>query len=205
MLTTICKKGTQSLNYFASKKEGKINKMKAIKLVYFADRYHLRKYGRPVVGDVYMAMKFGPVASNTLNLANLENDRLDAECAKYINTFIKHPKHDLKKEHIESKQKVDIDVFSKTDIEALEAVYAQFGDQDRFELAELTHIYPEWSKFGKDLKSGKRKSVRMEYMDFFANPKGHEGEFFSRMVTDKHLNAAKEIFKDRTENAFALS
>lgn len=46
------RKATQALNFFARKAPGhSINKMKALKLVYFADRYHLRKYGRPVVGD----------------------------------------------------------------------------------------------------------------------------------------------------------
>ena len=72
MIPSSCKKGTQALNYFARKKNGKINKMKAIKLIYLADRYHLRKYGRPVVGDDYWAMKYGPVASSTLNIADID-------------------------------------------------------------------------------------------------------------------------------------
>ncbi len=59
------RKATQALNFFAAKAGGKINKMKALKLVFFADRYHLRKYGRPVVGDEYLAMNYGPVASGT--------------------------------------------------------------------------------------------------------------------------------------------
>ena len=60
---TSYKKATQALNFFALKKDGKINKMKAIKLIYLADRLHLRKYGRPIVGDIYWAMKLGPVGS----------------------------------------------------------------------------------------------------------------------------------------------
>src|SRR5882724_2767190 len=63
------RKATQALNFFARKAGGRINKMKALKLVYFADRYHLRKYGRPVVGDEYLAMNYGPVASGTKDLA----------------------------------------------------------------------------------------------------------------------------------------
>ena len=62
------RKATQALNFFAQRAGGSINKMKALKLVYFADRYHLRKYGRPVVGDEYLAMNYGPVASGTKDL-----------------------------------------------------------------------------------------------------------------------------------------
>src|ERR1700683_762715 len=47
------RKATQALNYFACLSASgapfaEINKMKALKLLFFADRYHLRKYGRPV-------------------------------------------------------------------------------------------------------------------------------------------------------------
>ena len=41
-------KATQAINFFARESGGQINKMKAIKLIYFAERYHLRKYGRPI-------------------------------------------------------------------------------------------------------------------------------------------------------------
>ncbi len=34
------KKATQALNFFAIKCGGKIDKMKALKLIFFADRYH---------------------------------------------------------------------------------------------------------------------------------------------------------------------
>jgi len=36
------KKATQAINYLVKKEGGTIDKLKLIKLVYFADRYHLR-------------------------------------------------------------------------------------------------------------------------------------------------------------------
>ncbi len=63
------KKAAQSLNCLAKKSGGRINKMKAIKLIYFADRYYLRKYGRPVANDEYVAMGYGPVGSKTKDIA----------------------------------------------------------------------------------------------------------------------------------------
>lgn len=178
--------------------------MKAIKLVYFADRYHIRKYGRPVVGDIYWAMKFGPVASNTLRVANLEIDTLDAECLEYAKKFISHTKNDLKKEHLESKKNVEISVFSNSDIEALEASYSEFGEYDQFELADITHIYPEWKRFGEELISGKKKRVRMDYLDFFKNPVNSK-EFFTTVISPNHLKNSKEIFEERKESELHLA
>lgn len=43
--------------------------MKALQLVYFADRYHLRKFGRPITNDEYFAMPYGPVASGAKDIA----------------------------------------------------------------------------------------------------------------------------------------
>src|SRR4030042_860609 len=63
------RKATQALNYFARKQGGQINKMKALKLVYLADRYHLRKYGRLITNDVYFAMNYGAVPSSAKDIA----------------------------------------------------------------------------------------------------------------------------------------
>jgi uncharacterized phage-associated protein len=39
-----------------------------LKLLYFADKIHLGKYGWLASGDDYVAMKFGPVGSGTYNM-----------------------------------------------------------------------------------------------------------------------------------------
>jgi len=36
---------------------------KVFKILYFAEQYHLKSYGRPLTGDAYQAMKYGPVPS----------------------------------------------------------------------------------------------------------------------------------------------
>jgi len=44
-------------------KFGETDFHKVFKILYLAERAHLVKYGRPIVGDTYMAMKYGPVPS----------------------------------------------------------------------------------------------------------------------------------------------
>jgi uncharacterized phage-associated protein len=197
MINSVYKKATQALNYFSRKKNGQINKMKAIKLIYLADRYHIRKYGRPIVGDVYWAMKLGPVGSNTLNIANLSDGVLDKNSLKYAREYISHSKGDLRKEEIISKKEVDLTVFSQTDIESFEAIFKEFGDQDQFELAKrITHQFPEWSKFEDEIEKGKSR-VRMSYLDFFLNPRYSSSKIFE--MSEEHLDMSKKLYLEHQE------
>ena len=159
---------TQALNYLALKSGGRINKMKALKLIFFSDRYHLRKYGRPITNDEYLAMEYGPVASGVKDIAEM-SDFLGSKAAKYAGNFIKPiPRYDYC-----SINPVDTDVFSESEIEALDYVWDHFGSFDAFTLAEVTHHYPEWKRHELTLESG--TNVRMDYLDFLCDPtSGHD-------------------------------
>ena len=131
------RKATQALNFFAHKAGRSINKMKALKLVYFADRYHLRKYGRPVVGDEYVAMNYGPVASGTKDVAEM-SDFLGEEEARYARKFIQPSESGLAYGSIAD---VDEKVFSESDREAMGS-WDRFGRVEKYALSRLTHRYP---------------------------------------------------------------
>lgn len=188
---TSYKKATQALNFVASKKGGAVNKMKAIKLIFLADRLHLRKYGRPIVGDIYWAMKLGPVGSLTKNIAELAG--VPEDVLSYAKKYIKPT--DDKKHHFASQRPVDMNVFSKTDIDCLEAVYEKFSDKDQFELKDITHQYPEWKKHKKELLAGKKR-VKMDYDDFFIDTPRSD-ELFGQNKLD--LSLAKESFEEARE------
>src|SRR5262249_34072379 len=90
-IPTPIRKSTQALNYFARKAATgapprEMNKMKALKLLFFADRYHLRKYGRPVSECEYFAMKNGPVASEAKRVAE---ERLPGKARSYARSFVR--------------------------------------------------------------------------------------------------------------------
>jgi len=159
------RKATQALNYFAGQSGGKINKMKALKLLYFADRFHLRKYGRPITNDEYFAMNFGPVPSGAKDLAEGSDFRPDSEKA-YAGQYL-NPVDALE---FSSIAKPDFEVFSQTDMEALEFAWEKFGTLDRFMLADLTHEYPEWKRHEVALKSDSTSRVKMNFSDFLDDP-----------------------------------
>ncbi len=182
------KKATQALNFLAVASGGLINKMKAIKLVFFADRYHLRKYGRPITNDEYYAMERGPVNSGVKDIAEM-SDFLGEREREYASKFIAP----LDRYNVRSLAGVEAGVFSQTDLEALEFAWETFGNRDQWELAEITHNYPEWKKHECELEHESR--VRMDYSDFFEDPEQGVEQCYSLSAQDKEdrLQEIKEL------------
>lgn len=159
---------TQLLNFFIKKNDNsRIQKVKAIKLVWAADRYHARKYGRLVSADAYCAMEFGPVASATKDVANIDQRYVDEVFIDYINSIISR---DEKGYVLYSHGAVDEKQFSKTDVEAMEFAWNTFGNLDGFAIANISHEYPEWKKFKNQIESGLTKSEPIDVADFFEDP-----------------------------------
>src|ERR1700722_19031601 len=57
----------QAIAYFSNAGIRDLTKLKVAKLLYFADKEHLLHHGRPILGDDYWCMDFGPVPSFALN------------------------------------------------------------------------------------------------------------------------------------------
>jgi uncharacterized phage-associated protein len=175
------RKATQALNQFALKAGGKINKMKALKLVYFADRYHLRKYGRLITNDAYVAMKNGAVPSSTRDIVQ-KTRFIGTQEKDYANHFILTNDYDL-----ESKRPPDDDVFSQSDIEAIEFAWEQFGHLGKYAIAQLTHEYPEWIVHKEALNHKPRSRIPMDINKFFGDPSADVDKCFELNSTDKEL------------------
>ena len=85
------RKATQAINYLATREGGQIGKLKLIKLAYLADRFHIRRYGRPIFNDSYLAMQYGPVGSSVKDIAELSSF-LGPEERKYAARFLEKGK-----------------------------------------------------------------------------------------------------------------
>ena len=153
-------KAIQALDYFASRANGrKITKLVVLKLVYLADRYHLRKYGRTVLGDEYRAMKYGPVAVHTKKLI----ERM-AETGGDSGGFLAVENIPGDRIAIRPLLTPDVREFSETDVEAMDCALKQLFLHDS--IVAFTHLFPEWKKHEAALERG-APSVRMDYLDFF--------------------------------------
>jgi len=179
------KKAVQALNYFARKEGGKINYMKAGKLVYLSDRAHLRTYGRTITNDTYVAMKNGSVPSKTKDII-LKSAWFEQEILDYVNAFLSDPNN----YNFQSLNEVDMSVFSKTDIKIMDEIYEYYGERDQFELSEYSHHFPEWKRYENELKLGVGKSFTIDQNDFFEN--GLSDKPFSQ--SDELLSLSKKQF-----------
>ena len=160
------KKAIQALNFFAVQAGGELNKMKVLKLIYFADRYHLRKYGRPITNDSYFALPYGPVASACRDLLNRDVADYSTPESDYKEICVQSKDQ----YNYESKEAVNQDVFSQTDMEALNYAWETYSRKNHFQLAEETHLFPEWKKHEAALGSEQVSRRAMPYSDFFENP-----------------------------------
>lgn len=182
METLNARKIIQALNYFASKQvDREINKMKALKLLWLADRYHARQYARTITGDKCYAMKYGTVLSHTksiLDQLNNENDEYLQEIDKYS---------------YKSKKAPNTDVFSISDIEALDIIFEKYNTMDEFQLSEYTHTLPEWIRYAKSINGkSKKKSYKIRYVDIFLNIDDEKGVFND---DEELLKLTKELFR----------
>ncbi len=183
---------TQSLGLLLSLDDNhRMNKLKIVKLIWAADRYHLRKYGRTVTDTEYFALPHGPVSSLTLDVIDNDEVALYEEDISFIARHITPWEND--KNQIVLYNETEDDYLSETDKEALQFAWDTFGDKDPFELAdEITHKYPEWSKFHEHFDVKNERSRRhIDLDDFFKNPA--EDAFFA--TDDTILAASKELYE----------
>ena len=185
------KKATQAINYLTKKEGGQIDKLKLIKLIYLADRYHLRRYGRPMANDTYFAMRLGPVGSSVKDIAEMSSQFLDDEERNYAGKYIARGAIN---NTVVSIANVDSDVFSKSEIEALDFAYNEFGNKSESTLVGITHRYPEWTKFKSALESKETTREPMSYSDFFKDPINSLGDKFA--LTTDVLEASQELFEE---------
>lgn len=184
-------KATQALNYLAKLDGGKINKMKALKLVWLTERLHLRKFGRLILNDEYLAMEYGPVASSTKDIAQLNEGFLSKNEYEYASQYIMTDDVRLS---ITSIKEPDTDVFSDSEIEVFSIIYKTFGNISKYKLAEFSHLYPEWEKHKLLLETGNISRKDMDYDDFFEDPKAITNDFFAD--DSERIQNSKEIFHD---------
>lgn len=163
-------KTLQSLYYLQSRCKVS-DKLSLLKLIFFADRYHIRNYGIPMLQDNYCAMTLGPVCSKTYDLIKkgLYYDGLTENAKNFVdeNLF-------CNKDFVSVKN-TGSDRLSESDKEALDFSIKNFSRFSPYELSEITHAYPEWSRYKDLLESHVSASETMDYADFFCDPeKGNE-------------------------------
>ena len=106
-------------------------KLVICKLIFFADKTSLEKYGRFVSGDNYAALPLGPVPSRTLNLINEAVSGKNAEFS--VDGIRINPKRDA-----------ILSWLSDSDIECLDKIIEQNKHKPAWQIGEESHQDPAY-------------------------------------------------------------
>jgi uncharacterized phage-associated protein len=156
----------QALAFFSLKGVKGLTKMKAAKLLYYADKIHLNRYGRPITGDCYACMDHGPVPSISLNEMNdalettpeiREEEPALLRVLKIVPTY--YPEFSLKDPAL-----FDGDVFSATDLEVLGEVIERYGRKSAWELRQESHRESAWVRANQWRAPGSSTPMSFEDM-----------------------------------------
>jgi uncharacterized phage-associated protein len=124
-------KAVQVLRYVAARVP---NLYHALKVLYFADREHLRRYGRFIYGETYIAMRLGPVPSTAYDIVKTTPpgflcDSLQAARGQF----------EVTGDRISPKQEADLDYLSESDLECLDAAIRDYGNLSFEALRDASH------------------------------------------------------------------
>ena len=146
------------------------NQLLLTKLMWAADRFSLRNWGRSVSQSSYSATKLGPVPLRILDLIKPGHGYLSSIDSDYVsNVFALSGANSEIVQLISDPGEDYLSELNKEFIQKSESVFRGFEP-----LVLVNHVsreYPEWKKHEAVLEPlGRRKSVAMDQLDFFENP-----------------------------------
>ncbi|MGH2376430.1 MAG: Panacea domain-containing protein, partial [bacterium] len=116
---------------------GPSTRMKTVKLLYMADRYHVVRYGTPVLGDVYYRLPWGPIPSRSLDMLESAADVAandpeappdDFSARLLARIAVDKPESKYAEYRSREERQRAPDYLSQSEIEALDAVIKKYGD-----------------------------------------------------------------------------
>lgn len=160
---------------WCAERRGAVDFHTVLKVLFGADLFHLNEYGRPVVGDTYNALPYGPVPQTTYDILKREPLALEALGTDTLPFSVEGGYN------VRPKRAPDLSVFSKSDLEALEHGWRRFGTLGFSARTYESHQHAAWRNAFEAGRQG------MDYADFL------EGE-----------NATPEAIADLAEVATEL-
>jgi uncharacterized phage-associated protein len=133
------KKGVEALTYIASKWPA-VTAFFAAKVLFFAEKQHLNRYARPIVGDTFIAMPNGPVPSTLYDFIKGRLDQAGDPEAIMAALLIERDPYP----RVAAQRAPDLDVLSPSDLECLDEAIAFCRQRGFGALSNLTHQERAW-------------------------------------------------------------
>jgi uncharacterized phage-associated protein len=112
------------------------------KMLFFAEKWHLNRYGRPILADTFIAMPKGPVPSTIKNF--IDHNWAWVDKPAQFEEAVKVQKKGGFKRLYTGTREPNLDLLSKTDVDCITEAVDFCKDKDPEELSLLTHHERSW-------------------------------------------------------------
>ncbi len=122
-----------------------LGKVKLMKLFYFLDFMHVKKYGVPVTYDTYVNLEHGPIPSAIKNLVDTASDDIDNSILADTISF-ETPEGTRMCRVIPNRKFTERDakLFSDSEIDILETVCKRFNTTNTQTIEDISHNEAPW-------------------------------------------------------------
>lgn len=136
------------LLYFGNNTDTKyLGKVKLMKLFYFLDFLHLKKYGSPVTYDRYIHLEHGPIPQSIKNLIDTASDDSDNSILTDAICFERPSGSNMIRMLPNKKfEESDKKYFSETELEILALVCHRFGNKNTKFIEDASHKESPWKE-----------------------------------------------------------
>lgn len=134
------RKGVEALTHVAGAWPN-ITAFFASKVLFFAEKYHINRYARPIVADTFIAMPNGPVPSTLYDFIKGHFAQAgDPDAIQDALTFARQPYPS-----VAAKRQADSSVLSDTDVECLNEAIEFCRARSFSTLSHITHQERAWA------------------------------------------------------------
>lgn len=142
-------KAIEAIIWLANKNPG-IDIYHVAKILYYAEKTHLNKYGRPIIGASYIRMEYGQVPSEVRDIITKNVWVVEPVYLDRFSTAISIVKEPYDK--LSPLRNADLDYFSDTDIECMEEAFIKCVDMTFDQLKDMCHEERTWLETDRNEK-----------------------------------------------------
>lgn len=135
-------KAIEILAYIAQEVPGQ-TPLYVSKILFYAEKWHLNKFGRPIIGDTFYAMQRGPVPSTIKNFIDEKWDWVEKPEAFDDAVTMQRSDNGLTK-LMQGKREPNLNILSASDIECVKQAIAYCLPKSASQLSHLTHFEKAW-------------------------------------------------------------
>jgi uncharacterized phage-associated protein len=112
------------------------------KILYYAEKTHLNRYGRPIIGATYIRMDYGQVPSQVRDIIIKNVWTVEPNYLKRFTEAIEINKDPY--DRLNALRDADMGYFSDTDVECLKESLSKYGKLSFDQLKDICHDEKTW-------------------------------------------------------------